>query len=196
MGGVSARSDVWYRFLVGRANKENCTYHSCSAPQIALAQRRHAAKGERKRECHHEAREDHEGREEAGVGKLGLLSGAARGSEGHPPTPTTLAAPAAGFAPSEEGDGTLPCSAAGAPAGPSSCEDTKAEVVVAVAWRVVVPVGGPAVPRVVVPASAAYHAVRTSGQSPNSWMVRSRKAREAPRRTKARSGSTCRANSA
>jgi len=46
--------------------------------------------------------------------------------------------------------------------------EPEAAVRVAVAGRITVPVGRPAVPRVVVPTAAAKHPVRASGQYPHS----------------------------
>ena len=92
------------------------------------------------------------------------------------------------------GDGTLSCSA-DVFRFPSSLGGTEAQVVVAVPGFVVVAVRRPAVPRRVVPATAAIHAVRASfGQDPSMLSItRRRKYMLSARRTNASSGSTCRA---
>ena len=92
------------------------------------------------------------------------------------------------------GDGTLSCSA-DVFHFPSSSGDAQARVVVPVPRPVPVAVRGPAIPRRVVPATAAIHAVRASfGQDPSMLSSACRRnALLSARRTNAKSGSTWRA---
>ena len=75
----------------------------------------------------------------------------------------------------EAGDGILSC-LADVLCFPSSSGDTQAQVVVAIPGLVVVAVRRPAVPRRVVPATAAIHAVRASfGQDPSMLSITRRR---------------------
>lgn len=95
--------------------------------------------------------------------------------------------------PTWAGDGTLSCSV-DAFAVQRAQGHAEPDVVVPVPRRVPIPVRRPAVPRVVVPATAAIHAVRACfGQSPNSSIVRRRYSRAPARRTNASRDSTRRA---
>jgi len=66
---------------------------------------------------------------------------------------------------------TLPCSLA-AIQRPLSCEDPKADVVVAIRRVVVVAIGTTQVDSRIVPTATTDHAVRASGQSPFSTITR------------------------
>jgi len=98
-----------------------------------------------------------------------------------------------GFARPTAGDGTSSCSV-DASAFQRASGYAEPEVVVPVLRRVPVAVRRPAVPRGVVPAPAAVHAVRAcSGQSPNCSSVRFLNAAESACFMNAKSGSTWRA---